>query len=504
MTIVLRSSLILLALAWLTHRLSLQLSLGPLLVWGLSIWLTRKLAADLNRHVLIWTFLAIALPYLGPLALALLRRKPSNALSLVDTCWYYFERPTNRMMATGMLFFDEPMDRIAFEQVIRDRLLQHDRFRERVQLIDGFPCWVEQQPFELSRHLGEETLPDASEGTLIMRLNQLASQPLDFDEPLWHMTLLHRGDAGTVLAVRIHHCIADGIALVRVLLSLTDPAVPAEQQTVRNGPPPQTMPKTTHSRFEQVWDMLVAIGKAFIGPDSRTCLKNPLSGERTTAWSKPISLDRVKAISQRHNAKINDVVLATTAGAIRHYLQAQGETVDFLTIRVLVPINLRPLTGPIALGNKIGFVYLPLPVHLDDPVERLRAVKVAMDSIKGGQEAMLSYVMLTLLGTLPVRLQHALVDTLNNNASSTMTNVPGPREPILMAGCPIRHMIFFGPQSGPMGVGISVFSYAGEISLAINADASMVDQPELFAEYFEQSLLQWPDNPQPATRRRRA
>ena len=227
-------------------------------------------------------------------------------------------------------------------------------------------------------------------------------------------------------------------------------------------------------------------------PDSNTSFKRPLTGARRTAWSRPLPLETIKRIAQTHHAKINDVVLAATAGALRRYFLLHNEPVKGITFRVLVPINIRPLTGPIELGNKVGFIYLPLPVGIDNANERLHEVKRAMDAIKSGKEAFLSYLSLCFLGTLPQALQHSIIDIFNQNASSTMTNVPGPRDKLYFAGEAIRHMNFFGPQSGKMGVGISVFSYQDELTLGITADAAMVPQPDIFTQCFEQEIAEWP------------
>ena len=145
------------------------------------------------------------------------------------------------------------------------------------------------------------------------------------------------------------------------------------------------------------------------------------------------------------------------------------------------------------LGNKVGFVYFPLPIEIDSPIERLLETKARMDNIKGGQEAILSYGFLVLLGLLPKSIQHPLVDLLNNNASTTMTNVPGPKEALSMASSPIQNLMFFGPQSGKMGVGISILSYNGKVTLGVSADENMIPDPGLLVNYFTQEIEEWPE-----------
>jgi NRPS condensation-like uncharacterized protein len=483
MTLLLRLLLLGIGVVWL-FELALLTWPAYVLAWLLSIALTWALAQTLQRQTLPWAATAALLPLMGGALLALCRKRPANAMSLVDSAWFYMERPTNRMMVTGILFFSTELDITRFQQALRERLLCFDRFRQTVGRENGMLCWTEDTHFNLDHHVQVAASPTNDESALITEVNRLSATPLDFSRPLWHMQVLPQYQGGTAVIVRIHHCIADGISLIRVLLSLTNMKEPDTGSASGRRHRP--------SMLHQTRDFILALRKSFMRPDSDTCLKRPLSGKRVNAWSAPIPLDQVKRIAHSCNGKINDVVLAATAGALRAYLEARGEAVDSLTLRVLVPINLRPLSGPITLGNQVGFVYFSLPVHLADPIARLHAVKQEMDNIKGGQEALVAFATLNLMGALPVWLQHQVIDLFNRNASSTMTNVPGPKETLTLAGSPISNLVFFGPQSGPMGVGISVLSYANEMTLGINADANLVAEPEEVARHFQQSLLNWP------------
>lgn len=451
---------------------------------------TGLLAITLRRHWLGWSLAAFWVPLLPALWLTFRPENLPDTMTASDNCWYNMERDVNHMMVVGLLFFKAPPSREDLEKLLLERLLCFDRFRQTPLLRNGFRRWVEDPDFQLGRHLDIKPLEEVTEQAFSDRVNALASEKLDFNHPLWHMQLVPNHPAGAALIVRIHHCIADGMALVRVLLSMTE----AESGELAGDPntegksdrPPATPPLTL------LGELATALPRMLMRPDSTTSFKRPLSGERRTAWSKPLPLARIKAIAQAHNGKINDVVLAATAGALRRYFLQHNENIEDITFRVLVPINMRPLTGPIQLGNQVGFIYLPLPVDCADPIERLQAVKAAMDAIKSGKEAFLSWLSLCFLGTLPRALQHVLIDTFNQNASSTMTNVPGPREKLNFAGQTITHMNFFGPQSGRMGVGISVFSYRNELTMGITTDAGMVPSPEIFTLCFEQEIAEWP------------
>lgn len=514
MSLILRFVLVSLALLFVGDYITVGLSPFFLISWAISIACTYQLAQQTRHHAILWAIASFIAPFIAPFFLAISKPKPYGALSLVDNSWFNMERPTNLMMVTGVLFFEELLSLPDIKQTVSERLLSMPRFRQKVKHLGRHASWLDDDQFNLDDHISEYYLSGSGDplgsGDAIAfqnHVNELSSQPLDFNMPLWHIELVQSSSGKSAAIFRIHHCIGDGIALIRVLLSLTDNTPTAKSNTKAKStlnPQPRTPPpkpsnndnsaQTTPAQefWHQVVGFAAAIKKGVMLPDAHTSLKNPLTGKRVTAWSEPVSVEKVRSLAHLHGAKINDIVLATTAGAIRHYLRSQGEEVDGIVLRVLVPINLRPLDGPLELGNKVGFVYLPLPVDLEDPVARLKAVKQTMDEIKGGQEAVLSYLFLTVIGTLPNNMQHFVIDTFNKNATSTMTNVPGPKETLYLAHHKISNMMFFGPQSGTMGVGISVLSYDGKITLGINADANLVKAPEKFSSFFKHELENWP------------
>lgn len=450
---------------------------------------TGLLAITLKRNWLGWSLAAFWIPLLPALWLSFRPENRSDNMSASDNCWYNMERDVNHMMVVGLMFFDAAPAPEKLEKLLQERLLSFPRFRQVPRRVNGVRKWVDDDHFQLAHHVDYRALPTPSAQSFSDRVNTLASEKLNFDRPLWHMEVIPNHPSGAALVLRIHHCIADGIALVRVLLSMTEPASPGAAND--EAPAPREMARPTPPAT-LAKELLQAVPRMLMLPDSNTSFKHSLTGVRRTAWTRPLPLIAIKTIAANHGAKINDVVLAATAGALRRYFLQHNEPVDGITFRVLVPINLRPLSGPIELGNKVGFIYLPLPVGCADPVDRLRDVKTAMDAVKSGKEAFLSYLSLCFLGTLPQALQHILIDAFNQNASSTMTNVPGPKEKLLFAGQTITHMNFFGPQSGKMGVGISVFSYQNELTLGISTDAGMVPNPSEFTACFEQEIAEWP------------
>jgi WS/DGAT/MGAT family acyltransferase len=172
------------------------------------------------------------------------------------------------------------------------------------------------------------------------------------------------------------------------------------------------------------------------------------------------------------------VLLSTVAGALRHYLLDKGEPVDGVTLRALVPVNLRPVEQAYKLGNQFGLVFLDLPVGIANPVERLYAVRANMNALKGSYQPLVAMGLLAAMGAGPRLLQDVVLTMLARNASAVTTNVPGPQEPLYMAGAQIASLMFWVPQSGDIGMGVSIISYAGEVQFGIVTDRGLCADPE--------------------------
>ena len=169
-----------------------------------------------------------------------------NRLSPVDTAWLRMEDPTNLMMISGIFMFDEPIDLGELRVLIETRLLKFRRFRQKVlrpPLNFMAPFWVDDPHFDVSAHLHQIALPSPGNQIALQKLtNDLMSTPLDFSKPLWQIHLVEGFGDGCALVCRLHHCIADGIALMRVLLSLTD-----DPPNVQNGIAPEAADQDGHS-----------------------------------------------------------------------------------------------------------------------------------------------------------------------------------------------------------------------------------------------------------------
>ena len=368
---------------------------------------------------------------------------------------------------------------------------------------------------------------DAGKQELQSLVSDMNSTSLDFRRPLWQIHHIEQYQGGCALLVRIHHCIADGISLVRVLLSLTDKQAEPNLRQIRPAGPTR-LPGLTKSRFSQTARRLLQTGQAAkeqaalfmtslrsdpgypmklastagnisidllklgLAPaEPKTCLNPSLSGRKQVAWADPLSLADVKACARALGGTANDVLLCAAAGAIQKHFTNTRETPPECGIRVAVPFNLRPLRQPIeTLGNQFGMVLVTLPIEVSDPIMRFRQIQDNMDRLKRSYQAQVTYSLLDLFGRGPDVLERRALSLLSDKASAVLTNVPGPKEAVYLAGAKLKQPMFWVPQSGNIGVGMSIFSYAGTVQFGITIDRSIPVDPDSAMEYFRHSFLE--------------
>ena len=440
-----------------------------------------------------------------------------EAMSRVDTAWLRMERPTNPMMITGVLMFDEPMSLADLRKTVRDRFLSYSRFRQKAVAGAAGWHWETDADFDLDWHVRISGLPGRGDKRALERfVSQLASSPLDPHRPMWQFHLIERYRGGSAVVARIHHCYADGIALVQVLLSMTD----TERASSPKAHLAKSWLKDEHHRVAQrvgaveryiklgekaleqgmamVQDPTLAAILAREGgdlaaelvhvlampDDPPSLLRGALGVSKRVAWAEPLKLDDVKAVSRACDCTVNDVLMAAAAGALRGYIEERGDDVDGLTIRATVPVNMRPLEHARQLGNHFGLVYLELPIGEPNPVRRLERVVACMRGLKRSKQPLLAYGLLATLGMAPASVQDLALDMLSGKASVVATNVPGPQQRLFMAGSPLREMMFWVPQTGAVGVGISILSYHGRVHFGLIGDAKLIPDPEAVIRRF--------------------
>jgi hypothetical protein len=159
----------------------------------------------------------------------------------------------------------------------------------------------------------------------------------------------------------------------------------------------------------------------------------------------------------------------------------------------MVPVNLRPLEKAYQLGNRFGLVPLVLPIGIENPVERLYAVRARMQELKGSFQPIMAFGLLSVAGLLIKPVQHAMLNIFAKKATAVMTNVPGPAEALKFCGSTVERVMFWVPQSGDIGVGVSILTYAGHVQFGLITDSKLCPDPEAiiqrFAPEFNKLLL---------------
>jgi WS/DGAT/MGAT family acyltransferase len=460
-------------------------------------------------------------------------------MSNLDTAWLRMDGPGNTMMIVGVSASATPIRRSDFKRMLQQRFLCFARFRQRPVPDALGASWVEDADFDIDAHLKYATLPKPGGRAELQTLGaELASTPLDPSRPMWQVHFVDRYLGGSAWITRVHHCYADGIAMIRVLLSMTEqdpaPAMGAQPPSGKGksrGATPDVLPVLSwigrfaqpggdilehvlaegvklleggiHRAFHpenvtalaaQTGGMIGEFAKVLVWPDDpHTPLRGKFSGRKEVAWTDPISLKDVKAVGRALGCTINDVLMSTLAGALGAYLRDEGFDTDGLVLRASVPVNLRAADEPITLGNKFGLVFVDMAVGLRNPLQRLYAMHDTMAALKGSLQPPMTLMVLGLMGLLPGVLQAPAVEIFSRKGSAVVSNVPGPQAPLYICGQRISEMYFWVPQSGTIGVGMSILSYAGQVFFGMISDRNLVRNPAKIVDRigpeFEKLLL---------------
>jgi diacylglycerol O-acyltransferase / wax synthase len=507
-------------------------------------------------------------------------------MTRVDTAWLRMDSPSNLMMIVGVwvlkphVGYDDLCDRV------EERLLAYRRFKQKVVVDPAGATWVNDPEFSMAHHVQTAHLhrgPDETDDSASLKrmVGGLSMEPLDPKRPLWQFHLVEDyvgpdGEKASALVARIHHCIADGIALIAVMMSLVDggsapptktgkkpegvedwinatllkpfasvanKALDMAQQGATRGFSTaadmgmraqslgaagleQTMTMLLNPQ-QGVQDLMQAFGNSFntsgfyglqntlaenapqameaarmamqIGSDltalavmpmdSETRLKAQPDNIKRVAWCDPVPLEDVRAVSKALGCSINDVLLGCVAGAIGQYLREKGDDPSGQEIRVMVPVNLRPLEQAYKLGNRFGLVPLLLPIGIDNPVERVFEVRKRMSALKGSYTPLLAFSLLAMAGLLVKPAQDALLHMFAKKATAVMTNVPGPKEKLKFCGATLDQTMFWVPQSGGIGMGVSILSYGGGVQFGVITDTGMCPDPQAIIDEFEPEFI---------------
>ncbi|WP_242335149.1 WS/DGAT domain-containing protein [Anaeromyxobacter sp. SG66] len=398
-----------------------------------------------------------------------------------DASWYRMDRPRNEADVVALLTFRGPVALARVRRLVEERLLAVERFRQRpVPRLLGAPGWEPDPGFSLRRHLVPVEL---ARGTLPEFVGEVTSSRLDPAHPLWRVHVVRERGRGGAIVAKLHHALGDGFALVALLLALSDEhaaeeAPRAHVEAVHRGRPWLGSARLAAARDAAAFAATLA-RLAAMSSDPKVLSAAELSGVRRVAWSGGVPLGAVREAGHRRGATVNDVLVAAIAGALRSLLASRRA--PLVPVRALVPVNFRParpdLGADASLGNRFGVVFLDLPIDLGTPVARLEAVHARVAALRAGAGAVVAHDVLALAGYAPDAVQHALTRFFARKASLVLTNLPGPRTRVHLAGLPLASAMFWVPHPASLGLGVSVLSYAGEVRVGVRSDAAVLAEP---------------------------
>lgn len=457
-----------------------------------------------------------------------------RSVSTVDALWLNMDTPENLMVIEGVMTFAQELDVERATRALQLRLPDRYPVFRQIPVASRNPLggynWVDDPDFDIDRHIMVAELDRPGDDETLQRyVSGLMSQPLDRDRPLWQIHILHGHRGGSAMVARFHHALADGTALARVLLELTDdqpdddlrqadrsrrqqdsgdrlPAAPslsrmvgsatgAVNDAVRGGL--HAMSRVTDladpARFQDAMNLAAStpelVNKLLLAGVPQSPLTGDVGVEKVAVWSKPHELASIKEAARRRGATINDIMVAAVAGAIRaHVIDHEGDPQDLAT---MVPVNLRPLDQPLPrdLGNRFALVMLSLPIGAATPEERLAESKARMDAIKASPEAILTFGTIEALGAINPQLARSMVDFFSAKGIGVTTNVPGPRQPRWFAGVPVTGVLGWAPSAGIQTLNECIFSFDGNIRVGFKADRANVPDPHDLVRSFDAELI---------------
>jgi WS/DGAT/MGAT family acyltransferase len=418
-----------------------------------------------------------------------------------DSFWLELDRPENLAVVTSLMWTAAEVDPDTLRRVVSERLL--DRFpvlRRRPELHSGllrWGSWVEDEGFDLDRHLVVLPMPGAGDRAALQAfVGRERATPLDPAHPVWRMHLLQGYEGGSAVVTRFHHSIADGIRSTQLMLDLLDPvdgARPGLSARVGRGGPVRGGPALTRPvpTLLHTAASVVKLG-LWVNPAS------PLEGRpgigKAVAWADPVPLDVLKTVAERSRTTINDVCTALVSGAVARYLDrvdgpghlAPGDD----ELAWMVPVNRDPAgqQPAVELGNHFALVLLVLPHGPAAFADRLAEVHQRMARIRNSWEPALTTVLARTLAILPTPVGTSLMRFFAGKAVGVLTNVPGPRTAMALAGAPVAGVVGWAPTSARQALTVTVFSYAGAVTFGFGTDSTVLPDPDALVSMLYEEL----------------
>jgi WS/DGAT/MGAT family acyltransferase len=451
-----------------------------------------------------------------------------DRLSAIDASFLAQEKQASHMHVGALVVFEgPPPTREEFRAHMESRLQLVPRYRQKLAfppLEAGRPFWIDDPNFNVDYHVRHTALPKPGTQEQLRELaGRIFSQRLDRSKPLWEVWIVHGlDDGGFALISKTHHALVDGVSGVDIATVLFDlspvPEPPETEDRWTPAPEPSDVElladgvkglirtpfelagralgalQRPAETLETVREAAEGIGEvvwAGMNPAPDVPLNVPIGPHRRVRWVQSRLAD-FKEIKNALGGTVNDTVLTVVAGALRRWLQDRGVRTEGVELRALVPVSIRGDDEHGSLGNRIAAMRGPLPVYVDDPVERLQVVRQGMGELKESKQALGAEVIAALNDFAPPTLlaQASRLNFSTRLFNLIVTNVPGPQFPLYLLGREMQEIVpvAFLPENHALAV--AIMSYNGKVDFGLLADYDAMPDVDAFAEHLEESLAE--------------
>jgi diacylglycerol O-acyltransferase / wax synthase len=431
-----------------------------------------------------------------------------DRMSPLDASFLHIEDAVSHMHIGSVAIFEGPPPPYEeFEAMVAGKLPAVPRYRQKVRFVPlqlGRPVWVDDPHFNLRYHLRHTALPSPGGDEELRNLvGRVMAQQLDRHKPLWEMWMVENLDQGHwALVSKVHHCMVDGVSgtdLLSVVLDAErEPLPPLADQWKPESEPSDVRllgdalvdlvanpyeqfraarsmtraPRQMASQLGEVARGLRAWG-GVVRPTPRSSINGPIGPHRHWDWARTTLAD-VKTVRKALGGTVNDVVLTVLTRGFRDLLLARGEDVEGRFVRTLVPVSVRAASERGTYNNRVSAMIAALPVGIDDPQERLAAIRAQMDGLKESKQAVAGEVLTSLSGFAPSMLlalgTRVAMRVPQRNVNTVTTNVPGPQLPLYARGRQMLEAFPFVPLASSVRVGVAIFSYNGMLNYGVTGD----------------------------------
>jgi diacylglycerol O-acyltransferase / wax synthase len=446
-------------------------------------------------------------------------------LSPQDASFLHLEDGVSHMHIGSVAILEGPPPEYeALSRMIRAHLPSVPRYRQRVHFVPialGRPVWVDDPHFNLRYHLRRTALPPPGGDQELRNLvGRVMSQQLDRGKPLWEMWIIEGlGEGRWAVITKVHHCMVDGVAgteLLTVILDTErDPELPPRDdwhperqpagaelavqalarravspyeqlRTVRSAArSPGRVARTAAATARGLWSMTDVVA-----PPPSSSLNGAIGPHRRWAWARS-QLSDVKCVRGAFGGTVNDVVLTAIAGGFRALLAGRGESTQ-RDVRTLVPVSVRSDEEHGEYNNRVSAIFANLPVGIEDPVQRLAAMRAQMEHLKQSGEAVAGDVLVGLSGFAPAMLLalglRAATRMPQRSVNTVTTNVPGPQRPLYAAGRRMLECFPYVPIAGHVRIGVAIFSYDGGLTFGVTGDYDEAPDVDVLCDGIEESM----------------